>query len=260
MLEELIAVSGLSIGYHHKKKVHRIAQNLGFKVLRGELTAIVGRNGIGKSTLLRTLTKIQPPLGGSIQIDGRSLSGYTRRELARVISIVLTEPLASKNMTVYELIALGRQPYTTWMGTLNSTDRRKIGEVIDSMGLTDISHKKCFELSDGQLQQTLIARALAQDTELIVLDEPTAHLDLHHKVQLMKLLKSITQKTQKTIIFTSHEIELALQLCDKMLLMGDDGCPFGTPEELTENGALSNLFPKENITFDPETKTFHING
>ncbi len=253
-----ITVTGLSIGYRHKKKEVVIASDLDFKVLKGQLTAIVGRNGIGKSTLLRTLARIQPALSGIIQIKGTPLTAYRNLAWAKITSLVLTEPIASKNLTVFELIALGRQPYTNWIGTLTASDTHKINEVIDRLTLNTIAHRKCFELSDGQLQRVLIARALAQDTQIILLDEPTSHLDLHHKVSILKLLKKIAQETQKTILFTSHEIELAIQLCDKMLLMGSDGFPFGTPRHLTDTGAFDKLFPHESVTFNSETQTFQV--
>lgn len=258
VLHKDITVKELSIGYRHKKKEVVIAKDLEFEVLKGELTAIVGRNGIGKSTLLRTLARIQPALAGSIQINGKPLTAYRDLALAKITSLVLTEPIASKNMTVFELIALGRQPYTNWIGTLTASDSLKIKEVIDMLALNTIANRKCFELSDGQLQRVMIARALAQDTDIILLDEPTSHLDLHHKVNILKLLKKIAQETQKTILFTSHEIELAIQLCDKMLLMGNNGFPFGTPQYLTDTGAFDTLFPQDTITFNSETQTFQV--
>ena len=211
-----IIAEKLSIGYQTNKKVIAIAQDIQFSMQKGELGAIVGSNGIGKSTLLRTLAKIQPSLSGTIKILGKSLIDYRDLDLAKVISLVLTEPIASKNMTVSELIALGRQPYTNWMGTLSANDIAKVKEVMEMVSLKAIAHKKCFEISDGQLQRVMIARALAQDTEIIMLDEPTTHLDLYHKVQILKLLRNIAKETGKTILFTSHEIELSIQLCDKM--------------------------------------------
>lgn len=258
MVNEVITVTGLSIGYRHKKKEVVIASDLDFKVLKGELTAIVGRNGIGKSTLLRTLARIQPAIWGTILINGTALTAYRELDLAKMTSLVLTEPIASKNMTVFELIALGRQPHTNWIGTLTTADTEKINEVIAMLTLNTIANRKCFELSDGQLQRVLIARALAQDTEIILLDEPTSHLDLHHKVSILRLLKKIARETQKTILFTSHEIELAIQLCDQMLLMGTEGFPFGTPRHLTDTGAFDQLFPQDNVTFNSETQTFQV--
>ncbi len=231
---------------------------MNFSLHQGELSAIVGVNGIGKSTLLRTLGKVQPKLSGAILLGNKDLKSYSTMELASTISVVLTEPLASKNLTVLELIALGRQPYTNWIGKLSAVDKSKIQEAISMVDLDGLKNKKCYELSDGQLQRVMIARALAQDTSIILLDEPTSHLDLHHKVQILKLLKSIAHKTQKTILFTSHEIEMAIQLCDKILIMNIESHEFGKPSELIQNQSFERLFPKNTVKFDAKTGSFKI--
>ena len=231
---------------------------MNFSLQQGELSAIVGVNGIGKSTLLRTLGKVQPKLSGSIALGNKDLKSYSTMELAATVSVVLTESLASKNLTVIELIALGRQPYTNWIGKLSNTDKIKIQEAISMVDLDELKNKKCYELSDGQLQRVMIARALAQDTSIILLDEPTSHLDLHHKVQILKLLKSIAHKTQKTILFTSHEIEMAIQLCDKILIMNIESHEFGEPCELIQNQSFERLFPKDTVKFDAKTGSFKI--
>ncbi len=249
-----LSAQDLSIGY----KNTTVANNLSFNALSGELMGIVGVNGIGKSTLLRTLGKIQPALSGTVSIENKALDSFNTAALAAEISVVLTEPIASKNLTAQELIALGRHPYTNWIGTLTEQDKSKITHAIQMLELEDLIGKKCYELSDGQLQRVLIARALAQDTSIILLDEPTTHLDLYHKVQILKLLKTITADTKKTILFTSHEIELVLQLCDKMLLLNAHGSSYGTPNELIEKGAFDNLFPSDTVSFDPHSKTFRI--
>lgn len=226
--------------------------------MQGELAAIVGVNGIGKSTLLRTLGRVQPKLGGEIYLDDKNLTAYHPLELASKISVVLTEPIASKNLTVLELISLGRQPYTNWIGTLTNLDKEKINEAIKLVQIEDLQDKKCYELSDGQIQKVMIARALAQDTSIMLLDEPTSHLDLYHKVHILKLLRQIAHETQKTILFTTHEIEIAIQLCDKMLIMEKGHSSFGEPCELIRNRNFENLFPSDTITFDNETGSFKV--
>ena len=231
---------------------------MNFYLRQGELSAIVGVNGIGKSTLLRTLGKVQTKLSGSILLGNKDLKSYSTMELASTVSVVLTESLASKNLTVLELIALGRQPYTNWIGKLSNADKSKIQEAISMVDLDELKNKKCYELSDGQLQRVMIARALSQDTSIILLDEPTSHLDLHHKVQILKLLKSIAHKTQKTILFTSHEIEMAIQLCDKILIMNIGSHEFGEPCELIQNQSFERLFPKDTVKFDAKTGSFKI--
>jgi len=228
-------------------------------LVQGELAAIVGVNGIGKSTLLRTLGNVQPKLSGSITLNKVPLEQHSTAELAAGISVVLTEPIASKNLTVQELISLGRQPYTNWLGTLTAEDRDKISLAMDMVQISELKAKKCYELSDGQMQRVMIARAIAQDTQLILLDEPTTHLDLYHKVQILKLLKSIAHTTKKTILFTTHEIEIAIQLCDKMLILEKNRSTFGSPCELISKKSFENLFPPDTITFDPQTGSFRVN-
>ncbi|PCJ93413.1 MAG: ABC transporter ATP-binding protein [Flavobacteriaceae bacterium] len=254
-----LSIKDLSIGYASKKERIAISSKIDFDLNQGELIAIVGVNGIGKSTLLRTLGNVQPKLSGSIDVKGKSLESYRSYELATEISLVLTEPIASKNLTVLELICLGRQPYTNWLGSLSQTDKEKITAAIEMVRLEELQHKKCYELSDGQLQKVMIARAVAQDTSIMLLDEPTTHLDLYHKAQILKLLQQIAHTTNKTIVYTTHEIELGLQLADKMLLMKKGETSFGTPKQLIENGEFESMFPTDTITFDPKTASFKIN-
>jgi len=218
----------------------------------------VGINGIGKSTLLRTIAGFQSKISGSIRIIGKELASINTLELATKVSVVLTEPIASKNMSVKELLALGRQPYTNWLGKLSPKDVSIINKSVSLLELESFLEKKCYELSDGQLQRVLIARALVQDTSIILLDEPTTHLDLYHKAHILKLLKSISHKTKKTILFTSHEIELAIQLCDKMLILDGRSNPFEEPCKLIENNNFDTLFPSDMISFDASTGSFKI--
>ncbi len=218
----------------------------------------MGVNGVGKSTLLRTLGNVQPGLKGDILIHGKKLNSYNPLQLASLLSLVLTEPIASKNLTVLELIALGRQPYTNWIGALSASDKEKIQQAITRVQLEDLQHQKCYELSDGQLQKVMIARALAQDTPIMLLDEPTSHLDLYHKVHILKLLKAIAHETQKTIVFTTHEIEVAIQLCDAMLILEKGQSHFGTPCELIEQKSFEQLFPADTIAFDANTGSFKV--
>lgn len=250
-----ISVKKLHIGYGKKQ----IANAINFDLNAGELCAIVGINGIGKSTLLRTLANLQPKLDGEITLQTSELSKLSVLEQSKLVSIVLTETIASKNLTVSELVALGRQPYTNWLGTLNQNDTALIESSINLFELNDLKNRKCYELSDGQLQRVLIARAMVQDTPIILLDEPTTHLDLYHKVQILKLLKQLVKEHQKAILFTTHEIDLAIQLCDKILLLDGKENPFGAPCELIEHGCFETLFPSEAVQFDSKTGSFRVN-
>jgi len=254
----ILSTSNLSIGYKTKKAAVTIAQNLNLNLNPGKLIALIGANGIGKSTLLRTITAIQQPLSGNVFLNDKNIKTYKPLDLAQSLSLVLTEKLPPSNLSVFELIALGRQPYTNWIGTLSQND---IDKVQEAMKLTQIEHlasKKHFEISDGQLQKVLIARALAQDTPLIILDEPTTHLDLLHKVSLFKLLKKLTQETQKCILFSTHDIDLAIQLSDEMIIMTPEMVVQDEPCNLISKGSFATLFKDEHIVFDAEKGKFVI--
>lgn len=256
--QTILKTRGLSIGYRHKKVTSLITENINIELKEGELIGLVGANGIGKSTLLRTLSAIQMPLSGHIEINDIPLLKYTDLELSKQLSLVLTERLMSKNLSVYELVALGRQPYTNWVGNLSKTDIHEVEKAIELTNLSDFKTRKCFELSDGQFQKVLIARALAQDTHLIILDEPTTHLDMYHKAYVLKLLQNLVKETNKTILFSSHEIDLAIQLCDTMLVMTNGNVVSDSPCNLIKQGVFETLFPKDLISFDQHTGSFRV--
>lgn len=224
----------------------------------GELVAVVGINGVGKSTFLRTISGVQDALSGKIEIKGEDRENISSEKLATMISLVLTEQPLSKNLGVAELVALGRQPYTNWIGTLTAEDRKKVKDALALVKIEDLQSKKCFELSDGQLQKVLISRALAQDTPLMILDEPTSHLDMYHKAQVLKLLKDLSLHTKKAVIFATHEINLALQLCDKIILMMPNEVVQDSPQQLIQKGHFESIFPKDLIVFDRTTESFRI--
>ena len=254
----ILETKNLSIGYKTKKVETVVASNINFELQKGQLIGLVGANGIGKSTLLRTLINAQPVLSGHILINTQDLSATSTIELAKQLSIVLTEFLVSKNLSVYELIALGRHPYTNWVGNLSDDDIAIVNKSLDMVNIAELKGKKCYELSDGQLQKVMIARALAQDTDLIILDEPTTHLDMYHKAYILKLLQKLTKETGKTILFSSHEIDLAIQLCDTMIVMTQDTVTTNTPKELMKQGVFNTLFPKDLIDFDEATESFKV--
>ncbi len=253
-----LQAKNLNIGYRTKKQSTLVGCPIDFSILQGEIMAVVGSNGVGKSTLLRTLGNIQPKISGELLIDGLELDRYSAKLLSEKISLVLTEPIASKNMTVWELVALGRQPYTNWIGSLTKNDKLKIEEALVLVEIEALKEKPCYQLSDGQLQRVMIARAIAQDTSILLLDEPTTHLDLYHKAHILKLLRTISHKTTKTVVLTTHEIELAIQLCDKMLLLEENRSHFGQPCELITSKAFENIFPKDLIKFDGNTGAFQV--
>ncbi|WJJ97909.1 ABC transporter ATP-binding protein [Algibacter luteus] len=254
----ILKTKDLSIGYTSKKSKTLVASNINIELKKGTLVGLIGANGIGKSTLLRTLTNVQNPLSGEVYINNTNLLKYAAIDLAKVLSLVLTEPVASKNMSVLELVALGRQPYTNWIGSLSKRDLEIINKALNQTNITGLKHKKCFELSDGQLQKVMITRALAQDTDLIILDEPTTHLDMYHKAYILKLLQRLAIETNKTILFSSHEIDLAIQLCDQLVVMTKTGVVSDAPCNLIKKGTFETLFPKDLIAFDEKTGSFRV--
>lgn len=254
----VLSTMQLSIGYSSSKSDIVVASDISIELEKGQLVGLIGINGSGKSTLLRTLSGLQEPLAGSISISGKSIKNCAPEHLAQALSVVLTGQAISKNLTVLELVALGRQPYTNWLGTLAESDKTIIKNALKATETLDFKNRKCYELSDGQLQRVLIARALAQDTPLILLDEPMTHLDLHHKASILKLLKSIAHEQKKTVLFSTHDIEYALQLCDKVVVMQDGLARFDTPQRLITKGVIDELFPSKTVLFDRENIRFSI--
>ena len=258
MTKKVIHTENLSIGYTSKKETRTIIANCDISLAAGQLIALVGANGVGKSTLLKTLTGIIPPIKGEVLLHNKVINKYTPTELAQELSIVLTESLPPSNLTVYEIVALGRQPYTNWLGTLTDEDKTKINEAIELTSIAAYTHKKYYEISDGQLQKTLIARALAQDTSIIILDEPTTHLDLVHKVSLIKLLQKLTHETGKTILYSTHDIDLAIQLCDEMIVLTENKLVKDQPCNLIAQNVFNELFENESIIFDKTIGKFKV--
>ena len=251
MKQPTIQIESLSTGYRNKKNVTVVAHDINATILGGELTCLLGPNGAGKSTLLRTLSAFLPPVKGDISIMGRNLRDYTDKELAKTIGVVLTEKTDLRNMTVYDLIGLGRSPYTGFWGTLHEDDRRVVDEAIEMVGIGPLKDRMIQTLSDGERQKVMIAKALAQQTPVIFLDEPTAFLDFPSKVEIMQLLHVLSRTTGKTIFLSTHDLELALQIADTIWLMDrDKGVVIGTPDKLAKDGSLNSFFAQRDIKFD----------
>ena len=254
----ILSCNDISIGYQSKIQTNIIGSNINLSLETGKLIALVGQNGIGKSTLLRTLAAIQKPLSGDVSLNNKNIKDYSNLELSQNLSLVLTERLPPSNLTVFEIIALGRQPYTNWIGKLSDADLLQINKAIETTNIEHLIHKKNYEISDGQLQIVLIARALAQDTPLIILDEPTTHLDLLHKATLLKLLKKLSSETNKCILFSTHDIDLAIQLVDEIIVITPTKIIQNQPNKLIENNVFNDLFDNESIKFDNQIGKFII--
>ncbi|GHT77300.1 iron(III) ABC transporter ATP-binding protein [Bacteroidia bacterium] len=255
-----IEIRNLSIGYKNRNREDRIADNLHSTLYSGELTCLLGANGIGKSTLLRTLAGIQPSLSGEIRLKNKPVSDYSSHELAKIIGLVLTEKVDVRDMSVTELIGLGRSPHTGFWGTISRKDKKIIDEAMRQVNITALAQRSIHALSDGERQKTMIAKVLAQQTPVIFLDEPTAFLDFPSKVEIMQLLHRLSRETGKTIFLSTHDLDLSLQMADKLWLMDKNrGITVGTPDNLSENGVLENFFTGNGVLFDKQLHLFRIN-
>lgn len=258
-MENSIELKSLSTGYQVKHGIKVVAKDINATLKCGQLTCLLGPNGAGKSTLLRTLSAFQPPVSGEILILGKSLREYSDSELSKVIGVVLTEKVDIRNMTVYDLVGIGRSPYTGFWGSLRDEDRKVVDEAIGLVHIEALRDRMIHTLSDGERQKVMIAKALAQETPIIFLDEPTAFLDYPSKVEIMQLLQQISRQRGKTVFLSTHDLELALQIADTIWLMDKEkGLVMGTPEELSLSGDLGNFFARKGISFDAEIGLFRI--
>ncbi len=255
----VLKTENLSVGYQTKKLQNTVLSNINLSIEKGKFIGLLGKNGIGKSTLLRTISKVQKPLYGNVLINNKNISDYSYLNLATLLSFVLTERLPESQLTVFELVALGRQPYTNWIDKLSKEDIHRVHFALEQTEIKHLKNKRFYELSDGQLQRVLIARALAQDTEIIILDEPTAHLDIHHTIKIFTLLKKLVNTTNKTIIISTHEVNLAIQLTDELILLSHKKIYNGTSKQLIKENAFSSIFPSELIKFNARLEQFVIN-
>lgn len=251
----VIDTNNLGIGYRLKGgKQKRIHESLDLQLFPGEVTCLLGLNGAGKSTLLRTLCGFQPPLSGEIRLKGKPLADYSQINFSLIVGVVLTEKTNAGGITVYELVSLGRHPYTGFFGQLKKYDREIIEQSIDAVGIAHKAHNYVSELSDGERQKAMIAKALAQQCPIILLDEPTAFLDVTSRIETMVLLHKLAMEQEKAILLSTHDLDLAIQMGDCLWLQ-EKGRPMacGTPEDLIMSGAFESFFGKEGIVFDPGT-------
>lgn len=260
MNKATVVLKDLSIGYKTRQGERIVSRNLTADIRSGELTCLLGENGVGKSTLLRTLSAFQPKLGGTIYILGRELESYSDKERAKMIGVVLTEKPDVGQMTATDLVGMGRSPYTGFWGTLDEEDLQIVYEAFDLVGIEDLKERLVTTLSDGERQKVMIAKALAQQTPVIYLDEPTAFLDYPSKVEMLLLLRRISREAQKTIFLSTHDVELALQVADRLWLMDrNEGLHIGTPRQLADEGGLTRFIERgEGIRFDKQTLSIRV--
>jgi iron complex transport system ATP-binding protein len=244
---------GLSLGYSQQGKRKELLHDLAFQLYSGELTCLLGPNGVGKSTLIKAILGDLKPWEGKLLLDQQELSSYGIEERAKRIAVVLTEPSYPGNLTVGQLVALGRTPHMGWAGKLGAEDRKWVDQALSDTRLTALQDERLGELSDGQRQKAMIARALAQDGKVLVLDEPTAHLDLINRLEIMTLLREISQKKEKAVLVVTHDLDIALETADRFWLM-NCGSPLhmGRPEDILLSGKIQDLFPGEKYRFELE--------
>ncbi|HEU0122063.1 MAG TPA: ABC transporter ATP-binding protein [Bryobacteraceae bacterium] len=256
-MSNILAAASLSIGYPGKT----VAADLKLTLTRGRLVCLLGPNGAGKSTLMRTLCAMQPPISGQVLLDGMDIHSISPRELARLLSVVLTDRIQVGLLSAYELVSLGRYPYTGWSGRLSPDDHRIIRESIEATGATDLASRPVDELSDGERQKVLMARALAQQPKLLILDEVTAFLDLPRRVDIMRTLRSLAHQRGATILLSTHDLDLALRTADEIWLLEKGGAfHTGAPEDLILDGHFAAAFRSEGIEFNAEQGHFDMHG
>jgi iron complex transport system ATP-binding protein len=253
MKQQRIALEGigLQLGYSQKGVRKPLLEDLNFQLVAGELTCLLGPNGVGKSTLIKAILGELSPWEGRLLLEQKPLSYYTIQDLAKHIAVVLTDPIYPGNLTVGQLVALGRTPYTNWLGQLDNTDRAIVEKALADTRIGYLRDARLGELSDGQRQKAMIARALAQDGSVIVLDEPTAHLDLVNRLEIMSLLREISRSQGKAILVVTHDLDIALETADRFWIL-NCSIPLlaGTPEDLVLSGQIQALFPSDRYQFN----------
>ncbi len=257
--KNILKIDNLKIGYPTKSNgLNILFDDINLHGNSGELIALVGKNGVGKSTLLRNITGLQKPIDGKIQFFGKQRDEYSRTDFARMVSFVSTEIVNITNLSVFDLVSLGRFPHTNWFGKLNSVDIMKSKRALEMVGMRGFERKNINEISDGERQRVMIARTLAQDTKVIVLDEPTAFLDLPNKYEIVHLLNQLSKKENKTIIFSTHDLNIAIQEADKIWLMLENEIAEGAPEDLILNDTFNQIFDQSKLSFDKVKGDFRM--
>ena len=271
MRENLIKIENLALGFDNGKSEKIIFENINASASAGELIALIGSNGRGKSTLLKTLAGLQPVFcrrGNSfgstgeapdtILYAGKAIAEYSHKELSQMISFVASHTERANHLTVKDMLSINCYYKTNWLGTITESDNKRISEALAMVGLEGFEQRNSFGLSDGEYQRATIAAAIMQDSSIIILDEPTAFLDIANRFIITKLLQEIAHKTGKLIIFSTHDLQLAIDMCDKIWLMATDGFYDSTPVSLMESGAFEKLFTNSNMRFNKDTRSFEM--
>lgn len=256
----LLKANSLTIGYLHQGKKQVIQENLNLQVHSGEFICLIGPNGTGKSTLLKTLSGLQKPLKGWVELNGQNLKGLSASKRSNLISLVLTDKVNIENATVHHVVAMGRMPYSNWWGVMNESDETIIQNAVQLVHLEHKMNTLISELSDGERQRVMIAKAFVQDTPIMILDEPTAHLDLPNRVEIMLLLHRMVHQTGRSVLLSTHELDMALQAADSIWLMAaNGGVVTGIPEDMVLNGIFEDAFRSQHFVFNATNGNFSMN-
>lgn len=250
----MIELKELTLGYGQRT----LLKTVNASITGGQLVALLGRNGTGKSTLLRAMTGLEKPQSGAIVVQEKNIASLPPERLARSISFVTTDKVRIANLRCKDVVALGRAPYTNWLGQLQAEDEKRVEDAMRLVGMTDYAEKTMDKMSDGECQRIMIARALAQDTPVILLDEPTAFLDLPNRYELCLLLKKLAQKEGKCIIFSTHDLDIALSLCGTIMLIDNPQLYSLPTQEMVGSGHIERLFRNESVTFDAQEMKIRI--
>ena len=260
MSRVVLSATNLAIGYPRPRHPARIVvENINLELRAGELVCLLGPNGAGKSTLLRTLSGIAPPIAGEVRLGGKDITKLKPTELAKRLGVVLTDRVEAGMLTGYALVALGRHPYTNWSGRLSRQDEQVVRHSIEAVGAIHLAARPITELSDGERQKLMIARALAQEAELLILDEPTAFLDLPRRVDILRTLRKLAYEAERAVLVSTHDLDLALRSADRIWLLPPGGpITSGAPEDLVLNGSFQQTFYSEGVTFNSESGSFQM--
>jgi iron complex transport system ATP-binding protein len=260
MNEAILTTRNLEIGYRLPRRESRaVAKDINIALHRGELVCLLGPNGAGKSTLMRTLCAMQPALGGTVELDGADVFTVSPKERARRLAVVLTERVSAGLLDAYTLVSLGRHPHTGWTGRLTPTDHDVIRWALEATGAAEFAQRHIGDLSDGERQRVMMARALAQEPSVMILDEFTAFLDLPLRVEMMRLLRSLARQTNRAILLSTHDLDFALRTADQVWLLPKDGkLHAGLPEGLVLDGSFQKAFESEGVTFEANKGAFRV--
>lgn len=253
----VLSTRDLAVGYRSRRERRAVLERVSLSVNRGELVCLLGPNGIGKSTLMRTLGGMQPPLWGSVEIGGAALDSLSPSDLARRLGLVLTERVIVESLRARQVVELGRYPHSGWLGGLTGRDHEVVSWALDAVGAAHLADRDFARISDGERQRVMVARALAQEPVLLMLDEPTAFLDVPARVELMGLLRRLTRESALAVVISTHDLELALRTADIVWLLLPGGeVVSGAPEDVMLSGAIAQAFEGRQIRFHPEERTF----